>query len=141
MIGSIEDQIRRDEGLRLSAYSDSLGFLTIGYGHCIDARKNCAIPQLIAENLLQVKLDGVKAGVDAVLPWAGALDGPRLGVLWNMAYQMGAAGLLEFRKMLACVQAKDFAGAAAEMKASLWYTQTPARAARLCVQMETGVWQ
>ena len=67
----------------------------------------------------------------------------RFSALWrlkNMAFNMGVAGLLEFRQMLAEVQTADWPGAAAEMLSSKWATQVGDRAHRLALQMTTGEW-
>jgi lysozyme len=82
--------------------------------------------------------------VDALtraLPWFQNLDDARRGVLLNMAFQMGTAGLLGFKNTLERTRTGDYASAAAGMLQSKWATQTPERAARLAKQMETGVWQ
>jgi len=49
------------------------------------------------------------------------------------------ARLLGFAKMLAAAKSGDYTTAAAQMKASAWYTQVGDRAVRLCQAMATGV--
>ena len=46
------DLIRRHEGLRLSAYQDSVGVWTIGYGHTGDVTPDAAITEHMADTLL-----------------------------------------------------------------------------------------
>jgi lysozyme len=53
-----------------------------------------------------------------------------------MAFQMGIAGLLGFKNMLAMVQRGGYA--AAGMLNSLWAWQTPASAARTATLMRQG---
>ena len=52
MIDALIEDLKSDEGWRPSAYSDSLGYLTIGYGFLIDERKGGEVPREIAEQWL-----------------------------------------------------------------------------------------
>jgi lysozyme len=145
MITNIIDQLKRDEGLRLDIYSDSRGFHTIGYGHNLDANPipNLVTPisEALAAQFLGVDVERISRYLLQRLPWVVSLDEVRHGVLQNMSFNMGVPGLLEFHHDLTDTQAGNYAKAAADMKASAWYTQVGARAERLVVQMETGIWQ
>ncbi len=55
--------IKRHEGLRLQAYRDAVGVVTIGYGHTRTAHIGQAISTGDAEALLRADLDGFEAGV------------------------------------------------------------------------------
>ena len=134
-------QLRRDEGEVLHAYSDSLGYLTIGVGRLIDKRKGGGITHEESAYLLNNDIERKHAELLKRAPWMANLDPVRFGCLLNMAFQLGVDGLMGFKNTLAMVRAGDYAGAAAGMLQSLWATQTPERAKRLSVQMETGVWQ
>lgn len=126
----------------LHAYQDHLGYWTIGIGRLIDKRKGGGISQAEAAMLLANDIARVMADVRRRLPWFDRLDPARQGVLLNMAFQMGVDGLMGFRNTLAMIERGDYDGAATGMLNSLWgREQTPARAARLAVQMRTGVWQ
>lgn len=48
-------------------------------------------------------------------------------ILTDMAYNIGLAGLWNFKKMLAAMKAYDYPKAAKELKDSLYYTQTGRR--------------
>ena len=137
----VTKQLRRDEGERLAAYQDHLGFWTIGVGRLIDARKSGGITQDESAYLLANDIEKRRDELVRLLPWAAALDDARFGVLLNMAFQMGVAGLMKFQNTLRMVQGGDYDGAATNMMLSLWATQTPERARRLSAQMRTGVWQ
>jgi len=134
----IFEQLRRDEGLRLKPYTDSVGKLTIGYGRNLEDR---GIRQNEAEVLLENDVAEVSHQLVNALPWTTQLDEARFGVLINMAFNMGFAELLMFRKTLALVQAGEYAQAAKEMLDSKWAQQVGGRAIRLSKQMETGLWQ
>jgi lysozyme len=134
-------QLRRDEGEVLHAYTDSLGYLTIGIGRLIDKRKGGGITKAESAYLFANDLDSKRAEVRRRIPWFDRLDTARQGVLLNMAFQMGVDGLLGFKNTLAMIERGDYAGAAAGMLNSLWAEQTPERAKRLSIQMATGAWQ
>ena len=137
----ITKQLRRDEGEVLHAYTDHLGFLTIGIGRLIDKRKGGGITADEAAMLLQNDIVKFKLAIRSRLPWFDRLDEARQGVLLNMSFQMGVDGLLGFKNTLAMIERGEYADAAKNMLASKWAQQTPERAARLSEQMKTGVWQ
>lgn len=141
MITSLVAQLDRDEGRRRSAYQDHLGYWTIGVGRLIDERKNGGLRDDEIEYLLRNDINDRMAALHHALPWFQGLDDARKGVLLNMAFQLGTAGLLAFKNTLAKIQAGDFEAAATLMLQSKWSTQTPQRAARLAKQMRTGEWQ
>jgi lysozyme len=135
------EQLKRDEGEVLHAYQDHLGFWTIGVGILIDKRKGGGLLPEESEFIFRNRLRLLNAELDKRLPWISRLDPVRRGVLINMAFQMGVAGLLAFKGTLALVLAGKYQEAAKEMLRSKWASQTPARAQRLSNQMDMGVWQ
>jgi len=137
----IEDQLRRDEGERLSAYQDHLGYWTIGIGRLIDSRRGGGISTDESTMLLRNDIARIRVELLQRLPWFVHLDPVRQGVLMNMTFQMGINGVMAFQDTLAKVQASDYAAAADRMLQSKWATQTPERANRLAKQMRDGVWQ
>lgn len=137
----IERQLRRDEGEKLHAYTDSEGYLTIGIGRMIDKRKGGGISPAESQYLFENDLKDVKEELFLSLPWTRHLDPARHGVLLNMTFQMGIGGVLGFVNTLDLIRTGRYAEAAANMLKSKWATQTPARAKRLAEQMESGVWQ
>ena len=142
MIEKLTEQLRRDEGTKATAYQDHLGFWTIGVGRLIDSRKPGAglRPDEI-DYLLRNDIADRVVALTKALPWFIKLDEARRGVLINMAFQLGTAGLLGFKSTLALVAAGKYAEAAEQMLKSKWATQTPARAKRLAEQMKTGEWK
>ena len=134
-------QLKRDEGEKLHAYQDTLGFWTIGIGILIDQRKGGGLRPEESEFIFRNRLKLLDEELARVLPWLSKLDPARRGVLINMAYQMGVIGLLGFKTTLALVSAGKYQEAAAQMLQSKWAKQTPARAQRLSNQMESGDWQ
>lgn len=157
MITDIVSQLRRDEGCRLRVYRDSVGKRTIGYGRCLDTKPlgeheaaalgidlarldedGITYPQ--AEALLARDVGDATADLIEHLPWTISLDDARRGVLINMCFNLGIAGLLTFVHMLAAAERQDWPIAAAEARDSTWRRQVGDRAERLATQLETGAW-
>jgi lysozyme len=138
---NIIEQLKREEGVVRHAYQDHLGFWTIGAGRLIDQRKGGGLSDDEIDYLLRNDVNRFTSEVLKALPWAAALNEPRLAVIIGMAFQMGTAGLLGFRNTLAAVRDERYAHAAGLMLQSKWAEQTPARARRMARQMETGEWQ
>lgn len=148
------EQLISQEGLRLCAYLDGVGVLSIGIGHnCADApvRGVKAVGDSVslsrAVNLFDTDLGLSTSKLDRALPWAQGLAAARLAVLYNMTFNMGLGssgsgkGLLGFKRMLAAAEGGRFADAAAEMLNSKWAVQVGRRANKLAQQMSTGEWQ
>ena len=133
------DQIKRQEGLRLTAYVDTLGNRSIGYGHT-PAFPGQMITEAEAEALLMQDLNAAQTDLLTALPWCFSLSVPRYCVLWNMTFNMGISHLLEFHLMLAAVREGNYKEAARQMLNSLWASQVHDRAVELAEQMETGAW-
>ena len=142
MKDKITAQLRRDEGEVLNAYEDHLGYWTIGVGRLIDASKpGAGLRDSEIELLLRNDVEDRIVAISSALPWYHELDEARQGVLVNMAFQLGTAGLLGFKTTLDLVAKGKYADAADQMMRSKWAQQTPTRAARLSQQMRTGKWQ
>lgn len=140
-MNNLRSQLRRDEGEVLHAYKDSLGYWTIGIGILIDKRKGGGLRPEESEFIFNNRMGILREEVSRRIPFFPSLDNARQGVLLNMAYQMGVQGLLGFRNTLRTIESGDYAKAAKEMLMSKWARQTPRRARRLSVQMDTGIWQ
>lgn len=135
MTESLRDRIARHEGFRSRPYKDSLGFMTIGYGRCLDTK---GISQDEGLYLLDDDIGEATDRVIAALPWVEQMDDVRRGVLIEMAFQLGLDGLMAFKHMLAAAQQSIWDRAADEMLSSTWAQQTPARAQELTGLMRNG---
>lgn len=138
---NLATQLEREEGRERSAYTDSLGYLTIGIGRLIDKRKGGGLSADEIDYLLANDIKAKTAEVTKALPWLASLNEPRQAALIGMAFQMGTAGLLTFKNTLAAVRDEHWSLAATLMLQSKWAKQTPERASRMARQIETGDWQ
>lgn len=136
MTETLRDRIIRHEGVRLKAYRDQKGKLTIGIGRNID---DVGISEAEAYMMLDNDILKCKKAITENLLWATQLDDARYGVLLEMVYQMGIGGVLKFKETLKAMQNQDYTLAAAQMMGSLWAKQTPERAKELAKIMATGV--
>jgi lysozyme len=136
-ITDIYSQLRRDEGVRIHPYDDTNGKLTIGVGRNLNAKGLTGeeIDHLLSNDIREIVIEA-----QGKLPWFTALDDARQGVILNMAFNMGFAGLETFPKFLQAVAQGDWSTAADEMKNSAWAREVGDRAVRLEEQMRTGVW-
>lgn len=135
-VNTIEDQLIRDEALRLAPYKDSVGKLTIGVGRNLD---DVGISREEALVMLHNDIARATTWLESNLPWTASLDEIRRAALVNMAFNLGGR-LMGFVQFLKKLEAGDFAGASAEMLDSVWAKQVGDRAHRLAVQIEIGQW-
>jgi lysozyme len=149
---TIEQRIERHEGLRLSAYRDSLGKLTIGVGRCLDTHpfspieiahighdgRSKPITEEQAYWLLDRDIQACRITVEHSFPWATDMTQIRQEVLIEMVFQMGIVTLLKFVNTLAAMKAGNYDAAANGMLQSAWHSQTPARAEELANLMRMG---
>lgn len=136
---AIISHLREEEGEKLYAYKDHLGYWTIGIGRLIDSRKGGGITTSESEYLLRNSLKDVQRGLDAKWPWWRKLAPARRVAMQSMAYQMGLNGLATFRSSLAAAQEGRWSEMARNLRASEWARQTPQRARRVIALWETGV--
>ena len=139
---NLREQLQEFEGLRLKAYYDTLGVLTIGYGHVDSSLTEQTVwTKEQAENQLDRDIEEKTQQVRKHIPWFDRLNEPRQAVLVGMAFQLGINGLLGFNKTLGAIRDERWNDAAGGMRASKWFTQTPKRVNRMARQIETGEWQ
>ena len=135
MFDELIEDLKRDEGWVSTAYNDSLGYITIGYGFLIDPKKDGELPKEIAEKWLEY---AVKLRWDQLIkkiPWAEDLPPNVQRALNNMAYQLGVRGVLNFKRMMKALKAGDMWLASVEALDSTWSKQTPKRAKRVAKMM------
>jgi lysozyme len=134
----LKQQLIAHEGLKLSAYQDSLGYWTIGVGHLIDARRGGRISSKVAAILLEDDITTTMTELDRALPWWRSLNEVRQRVLVDMCFNLGIDRLLRFKNTLAAIQEGRWDAAKAEMLDSDWAREVVDRATRLAEMMRMG---
>jgi lysozyme len=148
-MSSITSLLQYEEGFREKPYLCSEGYPTVGTGIRIGPKgadlKNYefTVPREVDAVWLQYKLNEYMRGMlsnERISKAINVLGEARTAVLVSMAYQMGVAGLAQFKNTLYLVETKQFDEAAKAMLDSKWARQTPNRAKRHAEQMRSGLW-
>lgn len=139
----LKEDLMRDEGLRLRAYTDTVGVATIGFGTTrrLDGSRvqiGDVITREQAEGLLQRDMGFAIEDARKVVPCFDQLDPVRKTVMANMAYNLGATRLAEFKNTIHSVCIGDYKDASLRMLQSRWAGQVGQRAKRLSNRMLTG---
>lgn len=129
--------IREHEGLRLRPYKDTEGYVTIGYGRCLD-KKPLKLEE--AEYLFNNDFNDALLEVKTNIPFFENLNYARQIVLIDMCFNLGIKGLLGFKNTLRYVGEGNYEQAAKNMLKSKWAKQVKGRAVKLSKMMETGEW-
>lgn len=128
----LTDRVKLHEGFREKPYFDSLAVGTIGYGFTYLKKEEC-------DKILDNRLKEATGLVEGYLANEEiSLDDFRIGILVEMTFQLGFKGVLNFKKMWRAIRDMDYERAAAEMKDSRWFKQTPTRSADLANKMMKG---
>ena len=134
-IERLKKQIKLNEGIRKTAYQDTLGHWTIGVGHLIklpdeeyllNAKLNdLEVDQIFITDLNQA-IDDARKFIDA-----DSIPDEAFEVVVDMAFNLGLPKLLKFKNFQQALREKDFVKASEEMLDSLWAKQLPNRSKRL----------
>lgn len=125
---SLIEDIKQEEGFSGTVYRCTEGFDTVGYGSRMPITKE------EAELLLEYRLKAMKAQLTGYLYDIDIKD-EAWDILFNMAYQLGVKGVLNFKNMIKALKDNDYKEASIQMLDSLWAKQTPNRAKRLSDRM------
>lgn len=129
----IKESIKKEEGLRLQVYRDSLGNLTVGYGHLI--RSGAPITKDMADSLFEI--DYIKA-VSGYNSMGLDLDPVRRAAIIDMIFNLGIGGVKKFEHFLFALKYQDWVRAANELMDSEYARQVPNRAKRNHRRILTG---
>lgn len=122
MDSKLIERIIEHEGIRKSVYKDSLGYDTIGIGFLCDARKNAGLSVDECMLILNSRIANLERQL-IVNSWFTKQDLVRKGVLVELAYNLGVAGLKRFKKFLTAMDAREYDVAVDELIDSKWSTQ------------------
>lgn len=125
---SLIEDIKQEEGFSGTVYKCTEGFDTVGYGSRMPITKE------EAELLLEYRLKAMKAQLTGYLYDIDIKD-EAWDILFNMAYQLGVKGVLNFKNMIKALKDNDYKEASIQILDSLWAKQTPNRAKRLSDRM------
>lgn len=121
----LKESIKKEEGCRLTAYADSLGNLTIGYGHLL--KFGTAIPQDAADAIFEADF---KRAIEDYEKLDLDLDLGRRAVVVDMLFNMGLERVRKFSMMIKYLHDKNWIQAAYQLMDSEYARQVPERAKR-----------
>ena len=132
-----------EEGLKLKAYKDTVGVVTIGIGHNLQANpakpligRNVYMGGSItmdeAKKLFAHDIESVIDDLDERLPWFKDLSLARQYVLISMGFNLGVPGLMKWKNTLSALKSGDIKGTVTGMLNSKWASQVGRRSKKLC---------
>lgn len=125
-----------DEGSRLMPYKDSVGHLTIGIGHNLDAN---GISAAVQDQLYREDMDHAQHVLNLFAPLWQTWDDVRQAAGLSLAFNLGSR-LFAFTTLRTALQGQNWALAGQSLKDSLWYQQVGDRGPRLVSMFVTGQW-
>jgi len=131
----LQGQLVRHEGMRLKAYKDTVGKLTIGVGRNLD---DVGISRDEALLMLDHDIKIARAELLRAFPGFASLEEVRFDCLINMIFNLGITRFKKFKNTIAAIEAEDYNVAADEMLDSEWARQVGSRATELSLQMRMG---
>lgn len=126
-----------DEGIKLKPYICSGGKLTIGVGRNLTDK---GINKETALLLLKQDITEAEHYLSLIFgeAWIEKAGAVRCAGVVNMIFNLGIHTFQTFEKMINCLHAFDFQGAAAEALDSKWAKQVGARAQRVALAIAEG---
>lgn len=137
------DHIKASEGLRLTAYKDSLGFWTVGWGHLLPSGRDwTGYTITLDEAIALLDTDVAVARRSATsLPEAAGLSDGRLDALTELVFNMGPSKWKLFAKTRAAISDQAWQKAHDELLTSRWADQVGfARSTRLANSLLLGIY-
>ena len=111
-----------NEGVKRFAYKDSLGYVSVGIGRCLDQKKGKGLSIDECFYLLNNDLKECRSLL-AGFNWYSKQDRTRQDVLVELCFNLGLKGLAAFKRMIAALEVNNYQVAVNELKDSLWATQ------------------
>lgn len=133
--------IQQAERLELTAYKDTKGYWTIGWGHKLPpgAWDGCHWDQSRADAVLDDDILDAWNHAQKLPEWTALDTRARVNALVELVFNMGTGTWLKFTKTRAAIRRQDWKCVSDELKASDWYSQVHAtRADRLRGYFLTG---
>lgn len=125
----------KHEGMRLKAYTDSVGKTTVGCGRNLT---DLGLSPIEANLLLKNDIDRVLLEAHQNFPWFNYLDSTRQDVVLDMLFNLGFTRFSQFHQLIEALTNQNYEKAAIAMLNSLWAQQVGVRARELSQMLLTG---
>lgn len=158
-----------DEGVEPMPYQDDDGIWTVGIGHNLEANglpfsivqmiepaataSKCPFPACLSflqaqggledveiDTLYQIDIQAVRGWLEPIFPDWATWAPPRWAAIQNMAFNLGPTRFGEFTTFIPLCQAKNWAGAANDLRGSLVFRELTTRYTRIADTIESGLW-
>ena len=130
--------IKLNEGCKLEVYTCPAGYKTFGYGTNLEASNafirigldniieeitNCTDKKTLALDLLQREIINCKQALNSQKWFTDDLTEFQQAIILDLAYNIGVAGVLKFKNMIAAIKQRNYGIACAEMLDSKYHYQ------------------
>ncbi len=131
---TLMEMLKRDEGVRLFPYRDTVGKWTIGVGRNLDdvGISQDEVDLMLFNDIARAEMHARK------YPWFTALNQARKDVVLSMIFNLGPEGFAGFKNTISDLAAGNYESASSRMLQSKWAAQVGNRAIRLAQMMRTG---
>jgi lysozyme len=117
------------EGKRSTPYKDSLGKLTVGVGHLMNATdKVRPYSEAEIQKMFAADLEDAKNITTSMFPNFRTLPKEAKLILVSLSFNLGKSGLGKFKRFVTSVNSNDFKEASNHLRDPLWFRQTGKRA-------------
>ena len=144
MIDELRELLVQDEGMVLAVYLDHLGFSTAGCGHFLQEQDpergwpvGMAISQERADQWLEKDMKQCVSDAHWLQPDFDSFPVPAQITVASLSFQLGMPKYSLFKMHHAALQMRDWAEAAAQIRDSKLYRQTPERTERHAQRLES----
>ena len=142
-MNEVKQRIKAHEGYRLEPYHCTENFLTGGWGHKILDGEEVPTSEEGWSELFDKDFEKALKGANSLIEehlenteWSSLEDAKKnivQGILIEMCFQLGQAGVGKFKNMFKYLGQCNFKRASQEMLDSRWHEQTKAR----CIELST----
>lgn len=145
---TIDPQLLRDiqssEGCKLTAYRDTRGLWTIGYGHLLRQDIDWTghtIAQAVADELLQQDIADALYKAEGESIWPDLDTDCRQNAVIELAFNMGEKHWEEFKQCWAAIKARNWLAASEQLLESAWAKEVgPTRSGRIAAYILRGTY-
>jgi lysozyme len=126
--------LTRHEGFKPKPYTDTVGKITIGVGHNL-TDKGLTAKQI--DGILEDDINDTLTFLQDHCPWFAPLDDVRQRAIIDLTFDIEGK-LLDFKNMIAAIEARDWVRAGSELLNSTFASETGQRAKDLAYMIQSG---
>src|SRR5688500_4879867 len=133
----LKSDLERDEDRVKFPYEDSLGNVSIGIGHNLDAK---GLSERIIDLIYEEDIDDVLCDLDRAFPWWREQPEPVQRFMANLCFNLGLDKFRKWKPTLKFIEARQYKAAARQFRSNKrYFAQVGDRAERLAKLLESVV--